>query len=129
MPNAQNNLQDGSSASPDASPVLAVSTLNRLAREVLEAALPTLWVGGEVSNLVRAASGHIYFTLKDAQAQVRCAMWRNRAQTLGFRPENGMRVEARANVTLYEVRGEYQLGIESLRPAGVGQCVRSAPVN
>ncbi|MDR1425047.1 MAG: exodeoxyribonuclease VII large subunit [Azoarcus sp.] len=120
MPNAQNDLQSGLFTSPDASPVLAVSTLNRLAREVLEAALPTLWVGGEMSNFVRAASGHLYFTLKDAQAQVRCAMWRSRAQTLAFRPENGMRVEARATVTLYEARGEYQLGIESLRPAGVG---------
>lgn len=100
--------------------VLTVSALNRLAREVLESAIPLLWVAGEISNLTRAASGHIYFTLKDEGAQVRCAMWRNRAQLLPFRPENGMRVEARALVTLYEVRGDYQLGVEALRPAGVG---------
>ncbi len=101
-------------------PVLSVSALNRMAREALEAALPLLWVGGEISNLTRAASGHVYFTLKDANAQVRCAMWRNRAQLLAFRPENGMRVEARALVTLYEARGDYQLNIEALRPAGIG---------
>lgn len=82
--------------------------------------MPLLWVGGEVSNLTRASSGHLYFTLKDANAQVRCAMWRNRAQLLAFRPENGMKVEARALVTLYEARGDYQLNIETLRPAGIG---------
>jgi exodeoxyribonuclease VII large subunit len=109
LPNAQ-----------DASRVISVSALNQLARAALEAALPLLWVGGEISNLTRAASGHIYFTLKDAQAQVRCAMWRNRAQVLPFRPENGMRVEARALATLFEARGDYQLNIETLRPAGAG---------
>ncbi|MDR1063998.1 MAG: exodeoxyribonuclease VII large subunit [Azoarcus sp.] len=100
--------------------VIGVEALNRLVREALEAAIPLLWIGGEISNLVRAASGHVYFTLKDAQAQVRCTMWRNRAQLLPFRPENGMRVEARALVTLYEARGDYQLNIETLRPAGAG---------
>lgn len=100
--------------------VLTVSALNRLAREALESALPLLWVGGEISNLTRAPSGHLYFTLKDSSAQVRCAMWRNRAQLLPFRPENGMRVEARALVTLYEARGDYQLNVEALRPAGIG---------
>ncbi|MCL2589366.1 MAG: exodeoxyribonuclease VII large subunit [Betaproteobacteria bacterium] len=100
--------------------VISVSELNRLARAALETSLPLLWVGGEISNLTRAASGHIYFTLKDAQAQVRCAMWRNRAQVLPFRPENGMRVEARALVTLYEARGDYQINVETLRPAGTG---------
>ena len=100
--------------------VLSVAALNRLARETLERSIPLLWVGGEISNLTRAASGHLYFTLKDDQAQVRCAMWRNRAQLLAFRPENGMRVEARALVTLYEARGDYQLNVEALRPAGVG---------
>ena len=100
--------------------VISVSELNRMARAALEASLPLLWVGGEISNLTRAASGHLYFTLKDAQAQVRCAMWRNRAQSLSFRPENGMRVEARALVTLYEARGDYQVNIETLRPAGAG---------
>ncbi|KON80003.1 exodeoxyribonuclease VII large subunit [Azoarcus sp. PA01] len=105
---------------PSAGTVLSVAELNRLARQTLESRFPLLWVGGELSNLTRAPSGHLYFTLKDAQAQVRCTMWRNRAQLLPFRPENGMRVEARALVTLYEVRGDFQLGIEALRQAGVG---------
>jgi len=103
-----------------ASRVISVSELNRLARAALETSLSLLWVGGEISNLTRAASGHIYFTLKDAQAQVRCAMWRNRAQVLSFYLENGMRVEARALVTLYEARGDYQINVETLRPAGTG---------
>lgn len=106
--------------SSDAGGILPVSTLNRLVRETLERSFPLMWVGGEISNLTRASSGHLYFTLKDAQAQVRCTMWRNRAQLLPFRPENGMRVEARALVTLYELRGDYQLSVENLRRAGVG---------
>ena len=84
---------------------ISVSALNRIARETLEARFPLLWVSGEISNLTRAPSGHLYFTLKDAQAQVRCTMWRNRAQLLPFRPENGMLVDARSLVTLYEARG------------------------
>ena len=102
------------------SEILSVSALNRLAREVLEARFPLLWVAGEISNLTRAPSGHIYFTLKDEAAQVRCAMWRSRAQLLPFQPAHGMRVEARALVTLYEARGEYQLSVEALRRAGQG---------
>ena len=101
-------------------PILTVSALNRLARQALEAALPLMWIGGEISNLTRAASGHLYFTLKDSDAQVRCAMWRNKAQLLPFRPENGMRIEVRALATLYEARGDYQLNIESVRQAGIG---------
>lgn len=117
--NPPGSLPGNPPPSPSAQ-VLSVSALNRLAREVLESTIPLLWVAGEISNLTRAASGHLYFTLKDDQAQVRCAMWRNRAQLLAFRPENGMRVEARALVTLYEVRGDYQLNVEALRPAGIG---------
>lgn len=100
--------------------VLSVAELNRLARGVLESNLPLLWIAGEVSNLTYAASGHVYFTLKDDAAQVRCAMWRNRAQLLAFRLANGMNVEVRALVTLYEARGDYQLNVESLRQAGIG---------
>lgn len=100
--------------------VVSVSWLNRAAREALEGSFPLLWVAGEISTLTRAASGHIYFTLKDEQAQVRCTMWRNRAQLLGFRLEHGMRVEVRALVTLFEPRGDYQLSVEAVRQAGVG---------
>lgn len=101
--------------------ILTVAELNRRARRMLEGQFPLLWVTGEISNLTRAASGHVYFSLKDAEAQVRCAMFRDRAQLLPWRPENGQQVEAQALVTLYEARGEFQLAIESLRPAGIGR--------
>ena len=107
-------------SNPPATPVLTVSALNRLVRQALEQGFALLRVSGEISNLVRAASGHVYFTLKDAQAQVRCTMWRNKAQLLGFRPENGMQVETRALVTLYETRGDFQLSVEHMRQAGAG---------
>lgn len=99
---------------------LSVSALNRLARGILERGLPLMRVAGEVSNIARPASGHLYFTLKDENAQVRCTMWRTRAQTLPFRLENGMRVEARASVTLYEPRGDFQLSVDGLRVEGTG---------
>ena len=101
-------------------PVIPVSMLNRLARERLEAAFPLCWVAGEVSNLSHAASGHLYFSLKDNAAQVRCVMFRSRAQLLGWRLENGQHVEARVLVTLYEARGDFQLNVEGARRAGVG---------
>lgn len=94
--------------------------LNRLARERLESAFPLCWVSGEVSNLTNASSGHVYFSLKDAAAQVRCVMFRNRAQLLGWRLENGQKIEARVLVTLYEARGDFQLNIETARKAGLG---------
>ena len=100
--------------------VLTVSQLNRLAREALQQNFPLLWVSGEISNLTRAASGHVYFSLKDEAAQVRCVMFRNRAQLVAWRLENGQQVEAQALVTLYEARGEFQLNIEGLRRAGIG---------
>jgi exodeoxyribonuclease VII large subunit len=101
--------------------ILSVTELNRYARSALEREFPPLWVAGEVSNLTRAPSGHWYFTLKDADAQVRCAMFRSRAQSVPWRLENGQQVEARALVTLYEARGEFQLNVESLRRAGLGR--------
>jgi exodeoxyribonuclease VII large subunit len=78
-------------------------------------------VSGEVSNLTRAASGHIYFSLKDAQAQVRCVMFRSRAQLLPWKLDNGQQVEAQALVTLYEARGDFQLNMEGMRRAGIGR--------
>ncbi|MDP2430965.1 MAG: exodeoxyribonuclease VII large subunit [Pseudomonadota bacterium] len=101
-------------------PILSVSELNRLARLALEKALPSCWVGGEISNLTRASSGHWYFTLKDAQAGVRCAMFRNRNQFVDWQPREGDRVELRAQPTLYEARGDYQLIVEAMRRAGAG---------
>ncbi|MGB0126929.1 MAG: exodeoxyribonuclease VII large subunit [Rhodocyclaceae bacterium] len=100
--------------------VVSVSELNRLARQALESRFPLMWVGGEISNVTYAASGHLYFSLKDADAQVRCTLWRSRAQLLDFALDRGMQVEVRALVTLYEARGEYQLSVETVRRAGVG---------
>ena len=105
---------------PTSPSVLSVSSLNRLVRDCLESAFPLTWVGGEISNLTYAASGHVYFSLKDSTAQVRCVMWRNRAQLLGWRLENGQKIEARALVSFYEPRGEFQLNIEAIRRAGQG---------
>ncbi len=104
-----------------APPVLSVSELNRMARRALEAQLPLLWVEGEVSNFTRAASGHWYFAIKDAGAQVRCVMFRGRNQFVDFTPANGDHVEVRALPSLYEARGEFQLGVEQMRRAGAGR--------
>ena len=99
---------------------ISVSELNALARRALESAIPLHWVAGEISNLTRAASGHVYFTLKDEQAQVRCTLWRSKAQLLPFQLAHGQKVEVRALPTLYEARGDYQLSVETVRRAGVG---------
>ncbi len=99
---------------------LSVTELNRMAREALESRFPPLWVRGEISNFTRAPSGHMYFTLKDAGAQVRCTLWRSRVSRLDIEPASGMRVEARVTVSLYEPRGDYQLNVETLREAGRG---------
>lgn len=100
---------------------ITVSELNRRARQLLEQGLPLLWVAGEVSNLTRAASGHLYFTLKDESAQVRCVMFRSRAQSIPWRLENGHQVEARVLAGLYEPRGDFQLNVETLRRGGLGR--------
>lgn len=104
-----------------APPVLTVSELNRIARRALESQLPLLWVEGEISNFTAAASGHWYFSLKDASAQVRCVMFRTRNQAADFTPGNGDHVEIRALPSLYEARGEFQLGVETIRRAGAGR--------
>jgi exodeoxyribonuclease VII large subunit len=105
---------------PGIAPVMSVTELNRRVRALLENQFEMLWVSGELSNVKRAASGHWYFCLKDPGAQIECAMFRTRAQFLDFRPEDGLRVEVRARVTLYEPRGNYQLVVEEIRKAGLG---------
>jgi exodeoxyribonuclease VII large subunit len=100
--------------------ILTVTQLLRSVRDVLEQRFPLAWVGGELSNLSRAPSGHLYFSLKDAAAQVDCVMFRSRAAALDWQPRDGMAVEARALVTLYEPRGRFQLTVEALRRAGMG---------
>ena len=106
--------------SPGQAPVLSVSQLLRSARDMLERRFPLQWISGEVSNLRPAASGHLYFTLKDENAQVDCVMFKGRAAHLDWDLADGQRVEARALVTLYEPRGRFQLNVESMRRAGLG---------
>lgn len=100
--------------------IVSVGQLNRAVAGLLERSFPLLWVTGEVSNLTRAASGHWYFSLKDAQASARAVMFRGRNQAVDFVPANGDRVEVRAQVGLYEARGEFQLNVELMRRAGAG---------
>lgn len=87
---------------------------------MLETGCPMLWVRGEISNLAQPGSGHLYFSLKDAGAQVRCALWRSKRRQVGFDPANGQQVLACAQVSLYEPRGEFQLLIEHLELDGEG---------
>ena len=104
--------------------ILSVSQLNRSVRHLLETQLPMLWVEGEISNFARPASGHWYLTLKDDQAQVRCAMFRNANQRVNFQPTNGTQVLVRCRAGLYEGRGEYQLVVEHMEEAGFGALQR-----
>ncbi len=105
--------------------IYTVSRLNSEVRSILEGSFPLLWVQGEISNLARPASGHIYFSLKDPSAQARCAMFRMKRQYLRFHPENGMQVLIRARIGLYEARGEFQLTVEHMEPAGEGELQRA----
>ena len=112
---------------PDARPATApnreiytVGRLNDEVAQVLENYFPLIWVEGELSNLARPRSGHMYFTLKDSRAQVRCALFRSSRNRLRFEPRDGMQVIARARVGLYGPRGEFQLVVQELEPAGEG---------
>lgn len=104
--------------------VLTPTALTRLVRDLLEDALPLIWLEGELSNFSRPASGHLYFSLKDSSAQVRCAMFRPKSTWLRFKPADGMHVLARARVSLYEARGEFQLIVEHMEEAGEGALQR-----
>ncbi|MDB5814364.1 MAG: Exodeoxyribonuclease large subunit [Rhodocyclales bacterium] len=113
-------MQDIPSTPSVSAAATPVSDFVRHIRRHLESGFPLAWVSGEISNLVRAGSGHVYFTLKDGGGQLRCAMWRNKAQLLAFQLLEGMQVEVRAQVTVYEPRGDLQLSIEHVRRAGQG---------
>lgn len=97
-----------------------VSHLNQETALLLARHFMTIWVEGEISNLSMPASGHLYFSLKDANAQIRCALFKNQQRRLPFKPANGMQVLAKAQVSLYEPRGDYQLIVEQLEQAGDG---------
>lgn len=105
--------------------IYSVSQLNQEVRALLEYALPHAWIEGEISNLRTPGSGHLYFTLKDAHAQVRCALFRNRFQMKNIQPKEGMHVLVRANVSLYEERGDFQLIIEHIEEVGDGALRRA----
>ena len=100
--------------------IYTVTRLNREARAILEGSLPLIWVRGEISNLARPGSGHLYFTLKDEHSQVRCAMFKNRNRLLTFHPRDGQAVIAQARISLYEARGDFQLLVDTMEPAGAG---------
>lgn len=100
--------------------IYSVSDLNNAARDLLESEFPLIWVEGEISNLARPASEHIYFSLKDSNAQLRCAMFKMRNRAVSFRPENGQQILVRGRVSLYPARGDYQLIAEHMEEAGDG---------
>ncbi len=112
-------------SNPPQREVYSVSRLNREARAVLEANFPLLWVEGELSNITRPRSGHIYFSLKDEFAQVRCAMFRMRTMNLNFSLKEGTQVLARVRVGLYEPRGDFQLVVDHMEEAGDGALRRA----
>lgn len=105
--------------------ILTPSQLNILARDMLEGAFPLIWVEAELGSVTRPASGHMYFTLKDARAQIRAALFKPKSQWLKFVPREGMRVLARGRLTLYEARGEYQMVLDHMEEAGEGALRRA----
>ncbi|HUI66298.1 MAG TPA: exodeoxyribonuclease VII large subunit [Bacteroidota bacterium] len=100
---------------------LTVTELTRRIKQVLELGFPQLSVQGEVSNLKHHSSGHVYFTLKDEGAQLSCVLWRSRAASMRFLPEDGLKIVAGGRLSVYEVRGSYQLDVQSIRPVGAGE--------
>lgn len=115
------------SVPPDLTPereIYSPSSLTRMARDLLEDTFPLIWIEGEISNFMRPSSGHFYFSLKDAQAQVRCAMFKPKSTFLRFKPTDGSRVLVRARVSLYEARGEFQVVVEHMEEAGEGALLR-----
>lgn len=107
-------------ATPDPADVLTVSALTARIKSALEAGFGSVWVSGEISNLVRASSGHVYLSLKDERACLRSVLYRGIGLRLRFDPRDGMHVVARGRISVYEPRGEYQLAIEELQPKGIG---------
>ncbi|KOR40171.1 exodeoxyribonuclease [Xanthomonas oryzae] len=105
--------------------ILTPCQLNALARDLLEGSFPLVWVEAELSSVTRPSSGHLYFTLKDARAQIRCAMFKPKSTWLKFQPREGLRVLARGRLTLYEARGDYQLVLDHMEEAGEGALRRA----
>jgi len=100
--------------------ILSISELTREIKLTIESSFPVVWVEGEISNFKLHSSGHMYFSLKDSGAQIPCVLWRTRARSLRFKPQDGMKVIASGAVTVYEKRGSYQLDVSKMQPAGIG---------
>jgi exodeoxyribonuclease VII large subunit len=105
---------------PETRKVYSVSTLNREARQLVEDHFGTVWVEGEISNLARPSSGHLYWSMKDENSQLRCAMFRQKNRVLKFSPKNGQQILAQGRLGIYESRGEFQLVVDYLEEAGEG---------
>ncbi len=101
--------------------IYTVTEITKEIKGILEQGFPAIWVEGEISNYLLHSSGHRYFTLKDENSQIRCTLWRFKGNRLRFEPEDGMRVMARGDITVYEKNGQYQLDISELVPAGMGR--------
>jgi exodeoxyribonuclease VII large subunit len=118
--NPQNPQSPQEPASKQPPKPLTVTQLTRQITLLLEGKFRSLSVEAELSNVKKAASGHWYFSLKDEQSQIRGVMFRNAAAGLRFEPENGLEVLVRGNLTVYQLRGEYQLMVSSMEPKGLG---------
>jgi len=101
--------------------VLTVSQLTKNIKSLIENTFPEIWVKGEISNFVRAASGHCYFSLKDDSSQVRCVLFRSRLIRADFEIDNGLEVEVLASPSMFEKRGEFQLVVQLMQRSGIGQ--------
>lgn len=122
---SENNQPASPPGMPEHPRVLSVTSLNRLARSLLEGNFPAVLVEGEISNFSTPASGHWYLTLKDAKSQLRCAMFRNNNRRVRFRPDNGTQVIVKGRLSIYEARGDYQLIIDNMEESGDGALRRA----
>ena len=118
---SENFLDKAKPVSHEGGPqVYQVSELTRDIKAIMEAAFDSVWVEGEISNFKHHSSGHMYFTVKDAEAELRCVMFRGFNQSIHFKPEDGMDVFLQGKITVYEPRGQYQLMVQLMEPAGIG---------
>ncbi len=118
---ANKSLKRGNTKVPHDEEILTVSSLTRLLKNVLESSFSTVCVEGEISNCIRASSGHFYFSLKDSQSQVRCILWRGIADSIASLPKNGDQFLVYGAITIYEARGDYQIQVKKMIPRGSGQ--------
>ena len=100
--------------------IYSISEITKELKAILEDSFPKVWVEGEISNYTHHSSGHRYFTLKDENAQIRCVMWKWMGKQLFFEPQDGIKVKASGQITVYEKSGQYQLVVSSMQPAGIG---------